>query len=236
MRGVNVFCVSLASFLRSLGSDNHSTLGHYVLWKAGIHHRDVSCDNLMYYRVDGQVIGVLNDYDLASLASDTPLGNQRTGTMLFMAIDLLKADGQDGKVKHLYRHDMESFIWVFIWICHQFKDGRQRPRGPLDAWAKVDAQGCAKEKRSFLADTPEPRDVAHRALVLRVSLFLNARHHDRNQSKVELDLAKTELQDSNLATAESGELTQQIRHSTRTLLNNLTMMYSQNSQRRFAWT
>ncbi|KIJ16066.1 hypothetical protein PAXINDRAFT_11106 [Paxillus involutus ATCC 200175] len=72
-------------------------LCHYVLWKAGIHHRDVSCDNLMYYRVDGQVIGVLNDYDLVSLASDTPLGNQRTGTMLFMAIDLLKQTARMAK-------------------------------------------------------------------------------------------------------------------------------------------
>ncbi|KIJ16062.1 hypothetical protein PAXINDRAFT_54088, partial [Paxillus involutus ATCC 200175] len=100
-------------------------LGHYVLWKAGIHHCDVSCENLTYYRVKDKVIGILNDYDLASLASsDNPLGNERTGTMLFMAIDLLEAAGRDGKVKHLYRHDMESFIWVFVWICHQFKDGK----------------------------------------------------------------------------------------------------------------
>ncbi|KIJ09868.1 hypothetical protein PAXINDRAFT_42733, partial [Paxillus involutus ATCC 200175] len=100
-------------------------LGHYVLWKAGIHHRDVSCENLMYYRVDGNVVGVLNDYDLASSASSAnPLGNERTGTIPFMAIDLLNADGQVGKVKHLYRHDMESFIWVFVWISIQYKDGK----------------------------------------------------------------------------------------------------------------
>ncbi|KAF9236381.1 hypothetical protein BU15DRAFT_31016, partial [Melanogaster broomeanus] len=94
---------------------------HYALWNAGIHHRDVSPANLMYYRRDDTnrtVVGVLNDYDLASLANGkSPLGNERTGTIPFMAIDLLEPDGQDGKVKHLYRHDMESFIWVFVWIC-----------------------------------------------------------------------------------------------------------------------
>ncbi|KAF9245413.1 hypothetical protein BU15DRAFT_34896, partial [Melanogaster broomeanus] len=90
---------------------------HYVLWKAGIHHRDISCENLMYYRFNAKVIGVLNDYDLAPLtSSENPLGYERTGTIPFMAIDLLDANGQDGAVRHLYRHDMESFIWVFIWI------------------------------------------------------------------------------------------------------------------------
>ncbi|KAF9241604.1 hypothetical protein BU15DRAFT_36436, partial [Melanogaster broomeanus] len=86
---------------------------HYVLWKAGIHHRDVSCANLM--RDD--LMGILNDFDLASLTtSDKPLGNERTGTIPFMAIHLLRQNGQDGKVKHLYRHDMESFIWAYIWL------------------------------------------------------------------------------------------------------------------------
>ncbi|KAF9245421.1 hypothetical protein BU15DRAFT_31077, partial [Melanogaster broomeanus] len=92
--------------------------GHYVLWKARIHHCDVSCENLMYYRVNRKVIGVLNDYDLAPLTtSNNPLGYERTGTILCMAIDLLRHNSQDGEVAHLYRHDMESFVWLFVWIC-----------------------------------------------------------------------------------------------------------------------
>ncbi|KIJ16056.1 hypothetical protein PAXINDRAFT_11099 [Paxillus involutus ATCC 200175] len=165
-------------------------LSHYVLWKAGIHHRDVSCENLVYYRVKDKVIGVLNDYDLSSLSSDNPLGNERTGTMLFMAIDLLEATGRDGKVKHLYRHDMESFIWMFIWICYQFKDGKLRPRGPLDAWAKVDAKGCVDTKRSFLVATLVPEDVAHDFQVLSLLVFLYARHNVRYDIKRQLALAK----------------------------------------------
>ncbi|KAF9235693.1 hypothetical protein BU15DRAFT_37173, partial [Melanogaster broomeanus] len=100
-------------------------LGHYALWNAGIHHRDVSPANLMSIGAMTRIARswvFLNDYDLASLASQKdPLGNERTGTIPFMAIDLLEAPGQDGKVKHLYRHDMESFIWVFVWICFQYK-------------------------------------------------------------------------------------------------------------------
>ncbi|KAF9235702.1 hypothetical protein BU15DRAFT_37615, partial [Melanogaster broomeanus] len=83
---------------------------HYALRNAGIHHRDVSPANLMCYwhnDTNRAIMGALNDYDLASLASqESPSGNKRTGTILFMAIDLLEAPIQDGKLKHLYRHDM----------------------------------------------------------------------------------------------------------------------------------
>ncbi|KAF8837585.1 hypothetical protein BDN67DRAFT_1013749 [Paxillus ammoniavirescens] len=167
-------------------------LCHYVLWKAGIYHRDVSCNNLMYYyRDEGDVVGVLNDYDLASLkSSDIPLGNERTGTTPFMAIDLLCADGQAGNVKHLYRHDMESFIWVFVWISMQYKDGKLRIPGPLDAWAKVNASGCVYKKSRFLVASPVPDDTLQRLHVLAVVRFLAKRHVIRDNSKADLELAK----------------------------------------------
>ncbi|KAG1888135.1 hypothetical protein F4604DRAFT_1080581 [Suillus subluteus] len=88
-------------------------LCHLTLWKNGVYHRDVSPGNLMWYWKDGKRIGVLNDYDLSSLADDQgPRGNERTGTVPFMALDLLSAKAQRGEVKHLYRHDLESFMWV----------------------------------------------------------------------------------------------------------------------------
>ncbi|PQE05123.1 serine threonine- kinase Sgk2 protein [Rutstroemia sp. NJR-2017a BBW] len=48
----------------------------------------------------------------------------RTGTMQFMAIEVLEGKG------HTYRHDLESFFYVFLWICvrYGYEDtGSQKP-------------------------------------------------------------------------------------------------------------
>ncbi|KAG1805109.1 uncharacterized protein HD556DRAFT_1283541, partial [Suillus plorans] len=89
---------------------------HRALWKGGVLHRDVSPSNLMVYRLRGQFIGVLNDYDLSSFKRDGPRGLERTGTVPFMAADLLTPDGVAGKVEHVYAHDAESLIWVLTWV------------------------------------------------------------------------------------------------------------------------
>ncbi|KAJ6552378.1 hypothetical protein B0H10DRAFT_1968423 [Mycena sp. CBHHK59/15] len=54
-------------------------------------HRDISIGNLMFHEIEGKVYGVLNDFDLALRLSDTTpsTSKQRTGTKLYMAIDLL---------------------------------------------------------------------------------------------------------------------------------------------------
>ncbi|KAG1893871.1 uncharacterized protein F5891DRAFT_1256959 [Suillus fuscotomentosus] len=124
-----------------------------------VYHRDVSPGNLMWYWRNGKRIGVLNDYDLSSLADDPgPRGNERTGTVPFMALDLLTKDDQQGTVKHLYRHDLESFMWVFAWICLRYRQGvLLRRLRPLDEWATSDAIACCKEKLDFLHNlTPFP--------------------------------------------------------------------------------
>ncbi|KAG1893862.1 uncharacterized protein F5891DRAFT_1256933 [Suillus fuscotomentosus] len=125
---------------------------HLTLWKEGVHHRDVSPGNLMWYWKDDKRIGVLNDYDLSSLADDLgPRGNERTGTVPFMALDLLTEEGQRGEVKHLYRHDLESFMWCFAWISLRYKNGAPLPRGlrPLDEWATLGAVACGEKKYVF---------------------------------------------------------------------------------------
>ncbi|KAG2032563.1 hypothetical protein BDR03DRAFT_1094849 [Suillus americanus] len=128
-------------------------LCHLTLWKEGVYHRDVSPGNLMWYRKNGKLIGVLNDYDLSSLANVVgPRGNERTGTVPFMALDLLTAKAQRGEVKHLYRHDLESFMWVFAWIFLRYRQGVLLPRGlrPFDEWVILGAVACGKEKLFFL--------------------------------------------------------------------------------------
>ncbi|KAG1883332.1 hypothetical protein F4604DRAFT_1982804 [Suillus subluteus] len=138
-------------------------LCHLTLWKEGVYHRDISPGNLMWYWKDGKRMGVLNDYDLSSLANDQgPRGNERTGTVPFMALDLLCVKGQRGEVKHLYRHDLESFIWCFAWICLRYKRGVLLPveSRPLDIWATAGAVTCGKEKYYFLRDF-EDYDSSH---------------------------------------------------------------------------
>ncbi|KAI0086119.1 hypothetical protein BDY19DRAFT_873226, partial [Irpex rosettiformis] len=88
---------------------------HFELWLNGLHHRDISANNLMYYRdAEGHVFGVLNDFDLsivASLAGE--FGTERTGTVPFMATDLMGND--DETPVHIYEFDVESFIYVLLW-------------------------------------------------------------------------------------------------------------------------
>jgi hypothetical protein len=108
----------------------------------------------MMWRKDknGTLIGVLNDYDLSSLATaQGPLGNERTGTVPFMSLDLLTKRGQRGEVEHLYRHDLESFMWVLAWVFLRYKDGELLTSGrPFDEWATKDAETVGKEKLYFL--------------------------------------------------------------------------------------
>jgi hypothetical protein len=105
---------------------------------------------MMYYRDGNGVVGVLNDWDLATVlsSSDTP-NTYRTGTIPFMALQLLL-----GKpVIHLFRHDVESFIWLFLWVCG-CSDGSEGEVlvTPYKVWRKLDMLACQKERRAFLSD------------------------------------------------------------------------------------
>jgi len=74
--------------------------------------------------VEGQVHGVLTDYDLSLwTASQTPdrsgTPQQRTGTPLFMANGLLCSYDPDGL--HLYRHDAESIFYVMLILTTHYE-------------------------------------------------------------------------------------------------------------------
>ncbi|KAG1804415.1 uncharacterized protein BJ212DRAFT_1486696 [Suillus subaureus] len=133
---------------------------HVTLWKEGVFHRDVSPGNMMWYEIDGKLMGVLNDYDLSSLANDPgPRGNERTGTVPFMALDLLTEEGQRGEIKHLYRHDLESFVWCLAWISLRYENGALLPAEsrPFDEWATLDAVTCGVKKYYFQGHLKAPK-------------------------------------------------------------------------------
>lgn len=122
---------------------------------------------MWYAGEDGKPIGVLNDFDLASVRSEDPndpppgpSGSERTGTVPFMALDLLTPAALKGEGPHLYRHDLESFLWVFVWLCHPYKapltkqeiaDGMEmKDKKPtFDAWT-LGAARCLENKGLIL--------------------------------------------------------------------------------------
>ncbi|KAG0697954.1 hypothetical protein DFH29DRAFT_810997 [Suillus ampliporus] len=125
---------------------------HRALWKNGVRHRDVSPSNLMVYKLGDLWIGVLNDYDLSSTQNHSPSGRERTGTVPFMALDLLTKQAIAGEVEHLYQHDAESLIWVLGWVCLRYEGGKLLSKDrPLDEWLRVDAIGCSEKKYRFLS-------------------------------------------------------------------------------------
>ncbi|KAF7321824.1 hypothetical protein MKEN_00704300 [Mycena kentingensis (nom. inval.)] len=119
--------------------------GHKVAYEAGVMHRDVSLGNILR-RLDKT--GFLHDFDVSAF---TLVGQKRfedlfrdqlengelkdlsdsdknkkdvTGTFPFLAIDLLKARWTKKPVEHEAKHDLESYLYVLLWItlCHSQHD------------------------------------------------------------------------------------------------------------------
>ena len=124
-----------------------SVIGYRWLYEVPrILHRDISLNNLMLRKEDGNVYAVLNDLDLAVDAdAKSQSSKHRTGTKPFMAIDLLSGEPTD----HLYRHDLESLFFVLVWITARH-DGEDIPKPPLKEWAEGDHQRVMESKSSFL--------------------------------------------------------------------------------------
>ena len=82
--------------------------------KGNILHRDISENNIIITnpKETGGFAGMLIDLDLAKVLGSGGSGaRHQTGTMEFMAIEVLRG------VAHTYRHDLESFFYVLLWIC-----------------------------------------------------------------------------------------------------------------------
>ncbi|KAG0131312.1 hypothetical protein HOY82DRAFT_578732 [Tuber indicum] len=83
---------------------------------------------LREYQSARELLEVLRDAirDLAKELEGMPSSARHpTGTMQFMAIEVLEGKG------HTYRHDLESFFYVFVWMCIRYGyggTGRQKPK------------------------------------------------------------------------------------------------------------
>jgi len=106
----------------------------------------------MYKRINGKIQAYLIDFDLASLADRDSHNLDRTGTMPFMALELLHsvAPGH-APVLHAYAHDAEAVCWVVLWLGVQYTDG-SRARHSFEDWEMVDAVTCYKNKFYIIFD------------------------------------------------------------------------------------
>ncbi|TFY79277.1 hypothetical protein EWM64_g4740 [Hericium alpestre] len=145
--------------------------------KTGSVHGDLNLNNLVFMRDEGGTPSSrLNDWDAAKLvpADETyrmPTTRRCAGTAPFMAIDLLCEDPPP----HLYRHGLESFLYVLTWCAiHLNLNGSEASciKKVLEGWmhGTWDAVGSHKEKlfaskateyrkSIYLAITPEFRPI-----------------------------------------------------------------------------
>src|SRR5258706_4318108 len=115
--------------------------GHKRLWKLGIHHRDISNDNMMFFRKDSHVFGILIDFDLATLEGELSQNQRRTGTRPFMARN---EPFVCPPIRNLYKYDAEAFFWVAVY------DSASPPS--LHEWGNLDNSALAREKSTYLFD------------------------------------------------------------------------------------
>ena len=96
--------------------------------------------------------GVLNDWDLSHYPgfpnSLQPHG-ERTGTVPFMAVDLLNDNNWKGKQPRLYRHDLEGLIWILPWVFLQYEDSTFKIR-KLNSWSTGNYHQCKSAKSEML--------------------------------------------------------------------------------------
>jgi hypothetical protein len=113
-------------------------------------HRDISVNNLM---VDMRKpwLGVLIDLDLAINLETTgklPASSlHRTGTLPFMALDLLH---DDDKYPQYHRHDLESFVYVLAWIAARYEDGIEVHKTIFNEWCGGGWAAIYRHKHGFL--------------------------------------------------------------------------------------
>jgi Fungal protein kinase len=148
----------------------------------------------MYDRANN-CTGVLNDFDLAHVrGNERPSGTERTGTMPFMALDLLTEDAWAGKVERLYRHDCESFAWVLLWICSRYDNGAEINNPPFNEFITSDYSQCYKEKLTCGTKITQTKPTASHEDFWPVLIQLIRRILERRYA-IELGEARPELTD-----------------------------------------
>ncbi|SZF06365.1 unnamed protein product [Blumeria hordei] len=111
-------CSTVREFLSGLLD---AILGHRDLYLfAGILHGDISESNVILTGPDelGLIHGKLIDLDMSMYVAEYNEAKSLAGTMKFMAIKVLQNIAlKSGTMTKTYRHDLESFFYVFLVGC-----------------------------------------------------------------------------------------------------------------------
>ncbi|KAJ7203174.1 hypothetical protein C8J57DRAFT_1101423 [Mycena rebaudengoi] len=169
---------------------------HYTLWVKGIHHTDISLDNIMVRqrRALGndtpRLSGVVNDWDLASTSNSRHANLERTGTIPFMHPELLTDAYWQGNVPRLYIHDNASFIWVMAFLFLRYNKGKiiESPTLPLDELITNNYEAARRIKSDIKQMLPSfkpgPDAKKEWALVVRLLLWTGTSNDQRADARV----------------------------------------------------
>jgi hypothetical protein len=117
----------------------------------------------MHDRKNDTAIGILNDWDMASLLDllgDATLSTarHRTGTVPFMAMELLHKNPP----AHLYRHDLESFFYILIWAAIHYDIPHKKHLSTTNLYIAgwdSDLHTSSMNKSSFFFDPITRREI-----------------------------------------------------------------------------
>ncbi|KAG8695849.1 hypothetical protein FRC08_007525 [Ceratobasidium sp. 394] len=119
--------------------------------QGAIMHRDISVNGLMVKAIKPWE-GVLIDLDLAcdlrTQCQQPASSLHRTGTLPFMALDMLHVDGN---YPQYHRHDLEVFVYVLVWIAGRYEAGREINKTLLNRWCEGDWTSISNDKLGFVS-------------------------------------------------------------------------------------
>ncbi|OTA93921.1 hypothetical protein M434DRAFT_45037, partial [Hypoxylon sp. CO27-5] len=114
-----------------------------LYYDAKILHQDISPGNIIILddQDEGKPKGILIDLDSAiELSEELEMDSGITGTRPFMAIGVLKGE------RHTYRHDLESFLYVFLWTIITNCAGNPTETSKLPQWSNGNWDELAARK------------------------------------------------------------------------------------------
>ena len=114
-----------------------------LYFDANLLHQDISSGNMIILddQKEGMPKGTLIDLDSATeVAGNTETEPGITGTRPFMAIGVLNSEC------HTYRHDLESFLYVFLWTIISNHTDNPPEASKLRQWSNGDWNELAARK------------------------------------------------------------------------------------------